>query len=465
MPKRSRDNLDAFGLAVSLAAAATLLLSCQRSPASADPEVSPSPTPVAGWSAQTPIGEMREVYRFHIYSPRVSLGASGVALAVWQEDESNGRDTVWAARYQGGTWSSPQSIGFERSETPRVAALADGKGLSVWSESAGVTGITSRTLWAARFSGSAWEAPVRVSAAPAADYQRYAMNPEIAADGSAAWVVWMEQDSSTPWGIWAARFDGGTWSAPERLSSGDRSCGEPQVASDGAGGAVVVWRQDTNPGDAAHQGLSIPNIWARRYARGQWEPALRIGSADLAGADGAERPRLAMNASGAAVAAWSETRGATTSAMGAVLGPSGWSAPAALGATGVRAFWPEVAIAPSGAAMAVWGQVEASGKRLYAARFAGTWAPWELLDGGGADATHARVGLDGDGNATVAWVQAGIRVRRWRAAGGGWEAEAVVGKGDDLDLGVNAAGRAVLVYGGANVTGFAFAAWANVLDP
>jgi hypothetical protein len=140
---------------------------------------------------------------------------------------------------------------------------------------------------------------------------------------------------------------------------------------------------------------------------------VRIGSADLTGSDSGFAPRVAVNASGNAVAVWTESRGSVGSIVSARYSSASgtWTAPVPIESNTQSADRPEVAIDVNGNAQAVWTQkIDASETHAsgYTARFdaaAGSWGAPLLFEQSTESAFAPLVGLDDTGRALIAWEQ------------------------------------------------------------
>ncbi|WP_242344116.1 hypothetical protein [Anaeromyxobacter terrae] len=199
-------------------------------------------------------------------------------------------------------------------------------------------GIASGTVWARRWTNGAWTAAVRLSDAPGAPHELYASRPRVGIDGAGrALVAWEQRNvSSSPANaVWASRFDGSASSAPFLVSDGTIYAASADVAVAANGAAAVVWVQHTNPYDPNQSGGGPPNpnVWARRFDGSAWSAPQRIG-ADLLDYEGCERPAIVMDGVGRAFAIWQEHRLDENRIAAARLDPArGWSARAVLDAS------------------------------------------------------------------------------------------------------------------------------------
>ncbi|HLF22296.1 MAG TPA: hypothetical protein VI565_00115 [Burkholderiales bacterium] len=357
-----------------------------------------------------------------MFTPAVAL--KDVGFVVWNEMSGDcGR--IWVNRIANGVWSSAVEIGTTHAIDPRVSANANGDAIAVWTErewsGANCTGaITGNEIWASRYAAASdtWSAPQRVSVDAPTNSTIYAFSAAVTLDAAGrATVAWIQDTPSFARSIWQSRFNSTTWSAPALLSNGTRNSHEPSLAEDAGGNVIAVWRQDTNPFDPSQTGGGpiLPNIWAARYnaTAGAWSTPVLIGSSNLAGFDGTERPRVAVNASGHAVAVWQETRGTETSIVAARFSASSgtWTSPIALEASAQQASWPEVAIDVNGNAQAVWVQKtdgSAVNNSGYTARLdaaSGTWGAPQLFEQAVEEVSTPQVGMEDSGRALIAWNQ------------------------------------------------------------
>jgi hypothetical protein len=241
-------------------------------------------------------------------------GTGGVAYVRTE----GGNRHIYAARFDGRTWSAPQRLDTGLpydSFSPRIAAASDGRLVAVWAQRTyeGIDALYSAVL---PRGGTRWQAPTMIDfnigpaelASPS-----LAMNP-----GGAALVAYRAVDTdpnrqaTLPAGtvaaqIRVARFDGTRWqklgvpanrnvATPVPAPSGDN---QPRIAIDDTGNGSIAWQE---PDDDF-----VPRIWARRIFGTRYTPAQAVsplqvdGQADRGGAD---RPALAETATGRVVVAY-----------------------------------------------------------------------------------------------------------------------------------------------------------------
>lgn len=227
--------------------------------------------------------------------PRMAMNANGDAIVVWYQFDGT-RYNIWANRFTSASgWDIAQLIETDDGDAgyPQIAIDANGNAIAVWHQYDGA----HNNIWSSRFTSSTgWSAAQLVETDNTGD----AYDPQIAIDaGGNAIAVWRQYDG-THFNIWANRFtpaaEWGTAQLIETDNAGDAS--RPRIALDSSGNAIAVWAQS----DSVHQ-----NIWAGRFL-----PETGWGTAQLIETDNAgdaDLPRIVIDASGNAIAIWSQSDG------------------------------------------------------------------------------------------------------------------------------------------------------------
>ena len=313
--------------------------------------------------------------------------------------------TVTPVPSAGKTWGTAALIEIDNvgnAENAQVAVNASGQAVAVWQQPDGM----SINIHAARFSpATGWHTPEPIDTEPETSQQ-----PAVAIDAQGnAFVAWLRSEGSSN-SVWARRFTAqGGWGSPVLIENGLGDAGNPQVAVDGSGNAIVVfWQQE---------GGRV-NIVANRYANGAgWGTATAI-EADSTGDAGA--PQIAMDAAGNAVAVW---------AWSAASGPpynfsvwanrytvgSGWGGAGPIDAinTSTPNANPHVALDGAGNAIAVWHRPDGSWNSIWSSRYVvgSGWGAPGLIETDNTNSAHdARVAFDAGGNAMAVWIQSdGVR--------------------------------------------------------
>ena len=367
------------------------------------------------------------------------MNASGEAVAVWQQSDGVSIN-IWANRYSAATdWRDPEPIDIEpeTSQQPQVAIDAQGNAIVVWLRSDGFR----NNVWARRFSaGGGWGSPELIETGLGD-----AGNPQIAIDGggNAIVVFWQHQGGRVD--IVANRYANGTgWgtaAAIESDGSGDTSA--PQIAMDAAGNAVVVWAWASASGPPF-----AFNVWANRYTAGSgWGSAGPIDSTNASTANPA--PHVALDGAGNAIAVWHRPDGSWDSIWSSLyIAGSGWGEPVRVETDNTNsARDARVAFDANGNAMAVWIQSDGLRNNVLANRYtAGVgWGTAVLIETDNAGpALEPRIAFDGDGNATAVWSHRDVAgftfniwANRWTAATG-WGTAVLI---DNAPAGAGSADR------------------------
>lgn len=223
----------------------------------------------SGWGAPVAIGSNTIGYT-DIHNAKVAFDGSGNALAVWSQSDVSSRN-IWANRYSASTgWSTAELIEWSGGDAnfPQLAFDSNGNALAVWQQNSG-SGINAR-IWSNRYTaGSGWGGfPAIIQTDISGGSTANAEKPQITIDANGnALAVWVQPDGasdSTP-DIWVNRYTSGSgWGTTANLGqtrinipgTAGRPAGQPQIAIDANGNAVVVWYQSDGTSDS---------IWYNRY--------------------------------------------------------------------------------------------------------------------------------------------------------------------------------------------------------
>jgi hypothetical protein len=223
-------------------------------------------------------------------NPQVAVDANGNAIAVWQQNDGLVNFAA-ANRYTpGGGWGTAQSIDNAPggSSSPQVASDPAGNAMALWSGA----GIRANRYAVSGGWGTAED--IRGALGGPQGDQDVAVSP----DGNAI-AIWRQFDSTLT-NVWANRYlPGSGWGTAELIETNDSGHVQHlQVAVDQNGNAVAVWEQSDGTRDS---------IWANRYTVGLgWGMAELIETEDLGDA---ERPQIAVDPDGNAIAVWYQDDG------------------------------------------------------------------------------------------------------------------------------------------------------------
>jgi len=333
-------------------------------------------------------------------SPRIAVDDDGDATVVWESYGGTNRLLVQSAfRPAGGAWQDPVTIGEVETmmaPEPWVAVDGDGNATAVWQKFAVIQS-------AFRPAGEEWQAPEPISAPEAEAYV-----PQAAANaGGDATAVWMEFDGSDYVVRSAFRPDGGSWEAPTLVSAPGEEGGNPHIALDANGDAMVVWRGEDEGQEVARA--------AYRPAGDDWQAPADVSDPGEA----VHQLHNALYGNGEAMVVWAGStnevgdyavvRAAHRSADGS------WEAPVDVSDDGENAIPADVAFDVDGNAAVVWGRSDGTHQVIQAA-YRPVGAQWEApvdLSEADADAMDAVVVLGAPGVSSAAQ---GIATAMWTRA-------------------------------------------------
>lgn len=319
-------------------------------------------------------------------SPQIVVDRNGNVTVVWERYAGTKIVLQSVDRPAGGSWTEPVDIGevnLGAAPEPWIAVDWEGNATAVWKQG-GVIQSAFRP-----FAGE-WGAPIPISGE-----ESYVPQAAMDARGDAT-VVWMHFDGSHYVVESAYRPEGGEWEAPTLVSQPGEEGGNPHVALDANGDALVAWRGDS-------EGTEFVRA-AYRPVGGSWGPPANVSSAG----EQVQSLRDAVDPDGNAIVVWAGDTGELGGyeIVHAAYKPAGgeWDAPTELSADGGNAFPSDVVFDTSGNAAVVWERGGGGSNVVQAAyRPAGEgWEPAVDLSEEGKRGMDAVVVLDAPGDATAA---------------------------------------------------------------
>jgi hypothetical protein len=188
---------------------------------------------------------------------------------------------------------------------------------------------------------------------------------------------------------------GVSWSTPVNISTIGLSATTPQIAIDGSGNVVAVWRLLDIGGTIIQS--------SRLVAGGVgWSTPEQLSVFSETGTS-SDNPQVAANGSGNAVAVWQQGNGSNTIIRfsQSTDGGASWSEPTDLSELGQSAITPEVAVDGSGNAVALWRRSNGENDIIQASFSS-------AIDGGGGGEELANTGAGGPVNDTALVASAGL---------------------------------------------------------
>jgi hypothetical protein len=317
---------------------------------------------------------------------------------------------------------------------PSIAPVGEGEAIAVWDGGWGVE--------AALATAGGW------SSLPPIPHSVGAIAPEVATDSAGrATVVWREPGPGGMTIDVATRTPDGSCSAVRRLSQPGGIAYAPHVAVTPMGAAVAVWRRDDG-------GKSVVQA-AVRAGEGRWSAPVSLS----AKGENAVSPAVAIGSAGDAVAVWQRFDG-HHQIIQASAHPAGgrWSRPVDLSAQGRNAEAPVVALSPAGEAVVVWERFDGRADLVQAASRGpgGRWARLRNLSNSRGSGHEPQVVIDDEGLVRVVWMSSeenGAAVEESsRPPAGRWSAPVQIAAGPTRRLepavDVGPGGEAIAAWGG-----------------
>lgn len=367
----------------------------------------------------------------------ISLGCLGAAVAGAGAGlagcDSSG--DVWAARNAVDlstlipalvpVWSAPVTLsdGTGPAGLPALAADGEGKLYAMWSQ-----GDPGKALYAAIWDGTRWSRGVSVLAADEGKAEQPALSIDAA---GRAHVVLSAGKTGSIYYAWTYARDltyAQGWSDPAVLPAPSALNSAPDIVADPRGEVLhVVYAVPYNEKRGIYYVTSTD-------AGATWSDPATVYDAVAAGADSADRPRLALDAgAGVLHAAWLQATAPGVIGTQAVLyarssdGGATWSEPVKIAEGDVD--WPRIAVARAGELHVVWNQSRTAGTSEVWDRYSPDggerWSEGIPVSGLGDVMGPAGLATDGAGALYLGAVGQGntgdalLLVARWDGAGWG----------------------------------------------
>ncbi|HEY5755997.1 MAG TPA: hypothetical protein VIU34_09240 [Steroidobacter sp.] len=367
-------------------------------------------------------------------SPRVAFDGAGNAIAVWALGD------IFVSRYTAATasWSAPVALDdrIDRARQPRLTIdKASGNATVIWTQSDG----TAESLFATSYTAStgAWSTPVVVENSSNAVDNGYE-NSAVAMNGSRAVAAWQQVNGD----MFTSRLEGGVWSAPVNVDTGQNPALHPAVDIDSSGNFIVSWRQND------------PLLGWRINTR-RWNNATQTFGAVMAMNNNGDRQhRLQFDAAGNAFLVW--RNGGVFVRRYDVLSDT-WSNQQDISAQIGGTLDAELGVDPSGNAMVIWTENDNSIPSMYVRRYnaqSGTWGNYSLLENSSSPVNldiYPTLAFTGN-EAVVTWVNAEARNNLYaiKMTNGVWGPVTLLETRDetvnDVTSAINAAGNAAVLW-------------------
>jgi predicted lipoprotein with Yx(FWY)xxD motif len=345
-------------------------------------------------------------------NPAVTCDGAGGTIIAWLDERVAGRAGIFAQRVSASgsiEWTA-NGIGirtgaeYELVYAPAIAPDGFGGAVVAWYESRG--GGAGLDVYAQRVSASGdllWTTN-GVAICAAAGNQEY---PAIVPDGSGGTIIVWNDHRVSNWEIYAQKVDAS--GAVQWTTDGVAVCAaagnrlDLVVTSDGAGGAIISWWDDRS----GNADVYVQRVDASGTVR--WSPQ----GVPLCTAAGDQGPsQIASDGAGGAIVTWGDIRGGSPDVYAQRVSASGtvqWATNgvAICTSTGEQ-YWPVIVSDDAGGAIIAWddfrdGDVDVYAQRVNALGSVQWVGNGVLLCSATGDQYYAAIVSDGASGAIVAW--------------------------------------------------------------
>jgi PKD repeat protein len=291
--------------------------------------------------------------------PAVAMDDAGGTVAVWEREGATPftRAVQASTRSPGDAFSAPVDLSVP-AQDPQVAMTPGGQAVVAWWHFENPPGayVLQTSTHTAGGGFSIPEDVKQLASGMTASAIQLVVN--AAGDAALAWTsraqpeptVEEEEAEEEPDPVTvvevSVRPAGGSFSTPETVSPvvAEKNAGGPEIAIDGSGGVMAIWRFGN-----AEAGFAVEA--AHRPAEGEFAPEALFEEGE-----NADSPDVAMDSAGNAILVWVHPQGEDRIVAASTRPPNGEfsTPPVDLSPTGAEAFTPEIAMTPSGEATVIW---------------------------------------------------------------------------------------------------------------
>ena len=337
-----------------------------------------------------------------------SAGIVHVAWTTW--DWTYYGEIYYAQRGSDGTWSSPQNLSKNTSDsgTPLLAVDKNGDVHAVWCDNASGK---YEIYYAWRASNGTWSSPQKIS------QSAYGSRPaRLTVDGNGmlhlAWYdrgdYWTTEGGDV---YYACRPSNGVWSNALNISNNTCTSASPHLAVEENGTAHVVWP------DKPSGNYEI--YYARRESNGSWSITRNISSTP----GDSLYPRVAVDRGRNVHVVWSDKFAGQSHIYYARCSPGGvWSSPQSLFSSPRDLWLPQLVVDKSGVVHVMWDD----GDEIYYARRSGngTWDSAQNLSNNPGLSRDPKLAVDEGGVVHAVWWDYTVESSKIyyirRGSGGSW---------------------------------------------
>jgi len=376
---------------------------------------------IKSWTHPTGLTDNISPEAYDAASPQVAMDSNGNAIITWQQGYP-GLNRIYKSEYRNGAWILPGSLDDYISPdgvhagSPQVAMNSNGNAIIIWMQSVNLGGNIRTQIYKSEYRNGTWVHPAGPD-----DYinpygesvfnEDNSRNPQVAMDNNGNAIITWEQYDGSHYQIFRSEYRNGEWTHPDDLTATispmGTNAGNPQVAMDNNGNAIITWQQ--------YDGSHVQILKSERR-NGDWTDPISIDDNISPDGQDASNPQVAMDNNDNAIITWMQWyNNSYTQIFKSEFRDGSWTHPAGLtdniSPDEQGAYSPQVAMDSSGNAIITWMQwYDSSNRQIFKSEYRnGTWTdPSGLTDNispDGQDASNPQVAMDSSGNAIITWMQ------------------------------------------------------------
>jgi hypothetical protein len=276
------------------------------------------------WTHPTTTSDAFSLTGSHSYGQQAAVDDNGNAIVVWVQSATG----IYKSEYRSGVWTHPTTsadrinpVGTTDANVPRVAMDNNGNAIIVWQQSDGA----NTQVYLREYRNSAWStAPTLTTRFSFTGWN--AGQPDVAMDNNGNAIVVWHQSNGTNTQIYKREYRGGNWSAVPAVTSNISPAGQdafgPRVAMDDLGTAVITWSQRNGTMSMACGSMGFPGpcsaIYMSEYRNSVWtHPSTTVDHiSPTADTTVAYSSVPAMDGNGNAIIAWAQSDGSSQCTTG-----------------------------------------------------------------------------------------------------------------------------------------------------
>jgi hypothetical protein len=245
--------------------------------------------------------------------PQITANADGKLWLVWESGRShdNGRSEIYSAYHDAGVWSEALVVGSTEywDYGPAIGIGNSDHPVAVWAGWVEASGNYQYDIFYSVYDAG-WSQRQLVHALdPSFD-----LKPALAKDTlDQLWVSW-ESRRNVDLNIYAAYYDGATWSSPQQVTVGSSDDRSPVMLVDTAGTLWIIY---------CRQYADRSEIWGSYHDGAQW-----VECGPISGAHNmAYHPAAALHGDGRIIVAWQTGEYGNLDIYGSYYDGNAWSVP------------------------------------------------------------------------------------------------------------------------------------------